>query len=150
MIQRKQTLFMLVAVVLSILCLSLPIGTFMNEGMRVATEYNLWLYTMQGTRQFTTCPLFVILLLSTILGIYTIFAYHNRVIQARLCTFNMLLIVGWYILFTVFSQILGGKGVEFQMEIGAGAPAFAIAMYFLAYKAIWADEKLVRAADRIR
>ena len=150
MIQRKQTLFMLVAVVLSILCLSLPIGTFMNEGMRVATEYKLWLYTMQGTRQFTTCPLFVILLLSAILGIYTIFAYHNRVIQARLCTFNMLLIVGWYILFTVFSQILGGKGVEFQMEIGSGAPAFAIAMYFLAYKAIWADEKLVRAADRIR
>ena len=150
MIQRKQTLFMLVAVVLSILCLSLPIGTFMNEGMRVATEYNLWLYTMQGTRQFTTCPLFVLLLLSTILGIYTIFAYHNRVIRAGLGTFNMLLSVGGYILFTGFSQILGGKGVEFQMEIGSGAPAFAIAMYFLAYKAIWADEKLVRAADRIR
>lgn len=150
MIQRKQTLFMLVAVVLNILCLCLPIGTFDAEGMRMATEYNLWLDTMRGAKDFTVCPLFVILLLSSVLGIYTIFAYHNRVVQARLCTFNMLLIIGWYIVFAVFSKVMGGGNIEFQAEIGSVAPMFALAMYFLSYKAIWADEKLVRAADRIR
>ena len=150
MIQRKQTLYMLLAVLLSVLTLCLPIGTFYAEGMRVATEYNLWLYTAQGTKDFTTCPLFIILLLSSVLGIYSIFAYHNRVAQARLCVFNIFLVIGWYIVFAVFSQVLGGGNISFEIEIGGGAPFIAIALYLLSYKAIWADEKLVRSADRIR
>lgn len=150
MIQRKQTVFMLVAVILSILCLCLPIGTFYAEGMRMGTEYNLWIYTMQGTRDFSVCPLFIILLLSSALGIYSIFAYHNRLLQARLCVFNMLLLIGWFIVFAVFSQVLGGGNVKFELELASFAPMFAIAMYFMSYKAIWADEKLVRSADRIR
>lgn len=150
MIQRKQTLFMLVAVVLCILCLCLPIGTFYAEGMRMGTEYNLWIYTMQGTRDFSVCPLFVILLLSSVLGLYSIFCFHNRVLQARLCVFNMLMLIGWYIVFAVFSQVLGGGKITFEIEFAAVAPMFSIAMYFMSYKAIWSDEKLVRSADRIR
>lgn len=150
MIQRKQTLFMLVAVVLSILCLCLPIGTFYAEGMRMGTEYNLWIYTMQGTRDFSVCPLFIILLLSSALGLYSVFCFHNRLLQARLCVFNMLMLIGWYIVFGVFSQVLGGGKITFEIEFAAGAPMFAIAMYFMSYKAIWSDEKLVRSADRIR
>ena len=150
MVQRKQTLFMLVAVVLSVLCLCLPIGTFYAEGMRMGTEYNLWIYTMQGARDFSVCPLFIILLLSSVLGIYSIFTFHNRIFQARLCVFNMLLLIGWYIVFGVFSQVLGGGNITFELEFASVAPMFAIVMYFMSYKAIWSDEKLVRAADRIR
>ena len=141
---------MLVAVALTILCLCLPIGTFYAEGMRMATEYNLWIYTMQGAKDFTTMPLFIILLISSALGLYSIFAFHNRIFQARLCVLNMFLIIGWYILFTVFSQILGGSNIKFELEFASAAPCFALAMYFLSYKAIGKDEKLVRAADRIR
>ena len=150
MVQRKQTVFMLVAVVLSVLCLCLPVGTFYAEGMRVGTEYNLWIYTIQGTKDFSVCPLFIILLLSSVLGIYSIFTFHNRIFQARLCVFNMLLLIGWYIVFGVFSQVFGGSTVSFELEFASVAPMFAIVMYFMSYKAIWSDEKLVRAADRIR
>ena len=42
------------------------------------------------------------------------------------------------------------SGTTFQIEFGGALPAFALVFYFLAYKGIMADEKLVRAADRIR
>lgn len=152
MIQRKQTLFILAAVILSIACLCLPIGTFGDGGANSATEYNLWMTNEAGQKFFTTWPLFAILVPSAALGAYTIFLYHNRIVQARLCSFNMLLLIGWYIVFSVFGNLLGGdaSGMSFTPSWASFLPAFAIILYFMARKAILADEKLVRAADRIR
>ena len=69
-----------------------------------------------------------------------------------MCMFNIFLLVGWYILYTVYSNVLGdsASGTSFQVEFGGGLPAFSIVFLFLAYKGIMADERLVRAADRIR
>lgn len=152
MIQRKQTIYLLLAVILSIVCLCMPVGKFDVGGMSTMTEYNLWLVDGQGNHQFSCWPLFAILLPSSALGCYTIFLYHNRRFQARMCTFNIFLLIGWYIVFAVFSNVLGSpaSGTSFQIELGGGLPAIALALYFLAYKGIMADEKLVRAADRIR
>lgn len=152
MIQRKQSLFILAAVVLSIICLCLPLGTFGGDAANSATAYNLWLSNQAGQKFFTTWPLFAILLPSVALGIYSIFLYHNRIVQARLCTFNLLLLVGWYVVFSVFGNVLGGEsaGMAFSPSWSSALPAFAIVFYFMARKAILADEKLVRDADRIR
>ena len=152
MIQRKQTIYLLLAVILSIVCLCMPVGKFDVGGMSTMTEYNLWLVDGQGNHQFSCWPLFAILLPSSALGCYTIFLYHNRRFQARMCTFNIFLLIGWYIVFAVFSNVLGSpaSGTSFQIELGGGLPAIALALYFLAYKGIMADERLVRAADRIR
>jgi len=152
MIQRKQTIFLLLAVILSVVCLCIPVGTFDVGGLHTVTEYNLWLLDGQGQHTFTCWPLFAILLPSSALGCYTIFLYHNRRTQAKFCTFNMFLLIGWYIVYAVFSNVLGSatSGTVFSIEIGGGLPALAIAFYFLAYKGIMADERLVRAADRIR
>ena len=152
MIQRKQSIFLLLAVILSVVCLCIPIGTFDVGGLSTVTEYNLWLVDGQGQHQFSCWPLFAILLPSSALGLYTLFLYHNRRFQARMCTFNMFLVIGWYIVYAVFSNVLGSpaSGTTFQIEFGGALPAFALVFYFLAYKGIMADEKLVRAADRIR
>ena len=151
MIQRKQTIFLFLAFILSLLCMCLPIGTFDAGGLHPVTEYNLWLVDAQGHRAFNCWPLFAIMLPSSALGVYSIFLYRNRRFQARLCTFNILLLMGWYIVYGVFANVLGGvSGGSFQIEMAGGFPALAIAFYFLAYKGIMHDEQLVRAADRIR
>lgn len=151
MIQRKQTLFLLAAVILSVVCLSMPIGWFISwDLMGSAKEYNLWIAKESGERLFSSWPLFAVLLSSAALGLVTIFYYHNRIAQARLCQFNMLLIVGWYVIYAVFSRLLLEGEMIFRPTLQAFLPALALALYFMAYKAIWADEKLVRAADRIR
>lgn len=156
MIQRIQTIYLIIAVVLSVICLCMEIGTFSIDGLTVAREYNLWVLMIDNnatTHQFTTLPLFAVLLLSAVLGIYSIFAYHNRIFQSRLCMFNMLLLLGWNILYAVYRRILiegNGQLVDFNMSIAAFFPVIAMIFYLLARRGIMADEKLVRAADRIR
>ena len=155
MIQRIQTVYMFLAVVLSIVCLCLQIGVFLAAGIPVLNEYNLWMTDPLGTRYFSTWPLFAVLVLSSAVGLCNIFLYTNRKMQARICLFNILLILGWYILFGVFSLTVTGNlpeevSLTFRPAVPAALPCVALILYLMARRSILADEKLVRAADRIR
>lgn len=152
MIQRIQTVYMALAVVLTVLCLCLPVGLFNADGITVIREYNLFIIDKANVRQFGIWPLFAVLVPSAALGVYSIFTYGNRRVQARFCLFNILLLIGWYILYAVFSRMFGvGEGtVAFRPTVYAAFPCVALILYMMARRAIMADEALVRAADRIR
>ena len=152
MIQRKQTLYLMAAIILTVMCLSMQIGSFQIAGLEVARVYNLW-YTALGKHHFDTWPLMAILLPTAALGSYTIFLYHNRKTQALFCLLNALLIVGWYVCYFVVGQMVGDKSwgtVDFRPSWPAVLPAIALILYLMARRAIKADEKLVRSMDRIR
>jgi len=149
MIQRKQTLFLLIALVLTVVCLCMPVATFVPQSMGVSqTMYNLWIVDPNGNHDFMTWPLFAILLISTPVNVATIFGYKNRKMQARFCLFLVLLMVGWYAVYAVFSQVTD-RG-SFRIAFSAALPLLSLIFYVLARRAILADEALVRAADRIR
>ena len=116
MIQRKQTLFLLVAAILGLVF------------------WLLW-------------PLFVIQALASALSLYTIFIYKKRPLQAKLCMVTILIHFAWYILLAAL--IHQGKADQ-NLPIVACFPLIAAILCFMARKAILADERLVRAADRIR
>ncbi len=116
MIQRKQTIFLLIAFIL---------GVVHFEG---------WI-------------LFSIQLVATILSCYTIFLYKNRKRQATFCLLCVFVNLVWYVALAVL--IHQGKLPE-QLPIEACLPLIAAIFCFMARKGVQADEKLVRAADRIR
>lgn len=154
MIQRKQTVFIVLALISTLVCLSLPIGTLVpadRSGVALANDdvvYNLCIISgVDGAWNFKTAPLFFVLLLTCPIGTYAIFKYNNRKAQARLCLFNVLLTIGWYIVFFVFTQLLNGK---FDIAPTVALPLGVIILYLLAKKGIADDEKLIRSADRIR
>jgi len=148
MIQRKQTLWLIAAVILMMVALSTQIGTFNLEGLETGRMYNLWITTEKGEHNFTTWPLFAILIFTAIFTSATIFAYKNRMMQARFCLFNILLLIGWYVVYGVMSQV-ACEGT-FRPSLTAALPAVAIVFVWFARSGVIADEKLVRAADRIR
>lgn len=150
MIQRKQTIFLFLALLTIITCLSLPIGGLTPLGM--GTEkmlMNLWISDANGNKDFNVWALFAILLVTCPINLFAIFDYHNRKRQARLCTFSMLMIIGWYVVYGMFSQILM-DGFDFHIKFAAGLPLVALILLWLARHFILADEAMVRAADRIR
>ncbi len=153
MIQRIQSIYLLIAVIVSIVCLCMQIGTLtLVAGGDVAGRvYNLWtVNTAMGDHVCNTWPLFVILVFSAAIGLFTIFMYRNRRVQARFCMFNSLLIVGWYILFAVLAHVLVLDGQSFSPSVASVLPVVSLIGYILARRSIMADERLVRAADRIR
>lgn len=151
MIQRVQTVYLLIATICSVVCLSLPVGRFVSDGLLTSSMYNLWIVNADGSgRSFASAPLFVILLLSAALQIYTIFMYGNRKLQMRFCSFSTLLMVGWYIVYAVMAMLYGGDAAQFSPAISGALPAVSVILTIMARMAIRADERLVRAADRIR
>lgn len=153
MIQRKQTLFLLVAVILTIVCLCLPLGSF-TAANAISTEssamYNLWISGIDGSRDFTVWPLFAILLITCTIALTAMFSFRNRITQSRFCMFNILLLLGWYVVFAVFAFSTNGEAGDFKASPTTVLPAISIILHFIARRAILADEALVRSADRIR
>ena len=146
MIQRKQTIFLLVAFVAVMICMCSQVGTLVS-GMQEASLYNLWLTDGQGNHQFTVWPLFATLLIAALLSLVTIFMYAKRRLQSKMCLGLMLLLVLWYILLVVLPQQAGG---ELVLRWPAAMPAIAVVCAFFARKGVIADERLVRSLDRIR
>ena len=85
MIQRKQTVFIVLALISTLVCLSLPIGSLVpadRSGVALANDdlvYNLCIISgVDGAWNFKTAPLFFVLLLTCPIGTYAIFKYNNR------------------------------------------------------------------------
>ena len=60
MIQRKQTLFLMAAIILTVMCLSMQIGSFEVAGIGVSKVYNLWFTDPIGKHHFDTWPLMAV------------------------------------------------------------------------------------------
>lgn len=152
MIQRKQTLFLLAAIILNIICLCFPLGHFtIEEGVNsTSTMFNLWITMPDGSHNYSVWILFAVLLITCPISLIAIFMYHNRIVQSRFCIFNMLLILGWYAVYAVFALNLTESIGHYKISFSSIFPFITIILYLMARKAILSDEALVRAADRIR
>ena len=84
------------------------------------------------------------------MAVYNIFLFKNRMVQSKICLFNILLIIGWYAVLALYTFVLNDGMGTFKPGFALILPAVSLILYVMARKAILADEALVRAADRIR
>lgn len=155
MIQRKQTLFLLFAVIACAFCLFLPVGVIQPKGMGTDTLiYNLGVVGDQGMAISSTCiPLFLLQSVTAVLSLVTIFLFKNRKLQISLCSVALLFDVLWYVDYALMflgiipiPEVEGNVGFQFA----ACLPLVSLILIFMAKKGVQDDEKLIKAADRIR
>ena len=143
MIQRKQTVYLLLSLVALVLCTLLPVGHFEAEGMGVTkTFYNLSI--MQEGTSLLNIVMTVLLALAGTITVWAIFLYKNRKLQAGVCMIITLLLLAWYGVYAVIGFVI------FHPDFACCLPFVSIVLTLLARAGIRADERLVRAADRIR
>lgn len=150
MLQRIQTVFLLLASAAMLVASSAPLATFLYNGDRVVFE-SMGIY-LDGNLNDSTWGLFTVGAISSILALITVFLYRSRMLQIRLSIFNIVLMVGFYLYFGLILFIMNpGDNLHFQ-KIGVGLimPAIAIIFMILAIRKIGADEALVRSLDRLR
>lgn len=150
MIQRIQTVYLILAVIALIACMCLPVGTFVSY--ETFAWFNNWGVTVENS-VIDSSPwgMLAILLLSAVISVATIFLYKNRMLQIRLSVFNIILLVGYYIVFAVFTTVLKNRlGVEYRLSWALCLPFVAMVLIYLAIRGIAKDEVMVRAADRLR
>ena len=147
MIQRIQTVYLLIVTALLIVAMCLPIGYFTDPmGDHVFKALGI---EISGSYQ-STWGLFGILVLSAMVALATIFLYKNRTLQIRMTMFNSLLIVGYYIAVVAFYFALSSDTNFFRMAWTLCLPFIAIVLNLMAIRSIRHDESMVKAADRIR
>ncbi len=150
MIQRIQTLYLLLVVILgTLLCFFSPIQFLMPEG----TEY-ISLMTLDKWALAT------ITIVTPLLAFINIFLFKRRLLQARINIMNVVLCLGYYALLALYTAfIVKGheplsehtlEGAEWYLTIWAAIPLVNIVLIMMATRRILKDEALVRAADRLR
>lgn len=152
--QRIQTVYLVLAIICCLACLSLPVATSPSMDIKLdSVVYNLFIVLPDGSKEFTIFGIinFVLLLSTCTFGSMAIFTYKNRKLQAVECALGITFTLIWNVIYGVwaFSGLVIPVGAMIP-SFAACLPLVALILFVLARKAILKDEALVRAADRIR
>jgi hypothetical protein len=156
MIQRRQTLYLLIVVVLLALTMALPLGRFLaGDTELVFSAFSI--SETGGDKLMGNYPLVLLATLATLVPLVTIFFYKRRMVQLRLCFSEFVLLTGlqgfiaWYLLHANSGLEGAGEGdVMVAYSVPAIFPLVCIVFVWLALRGILKDEALVRSMDRIR
>ncbi len=140
MIQRQQTLWLLLAIAAAIACFMFPFVVGESSGADGNTPVRA---TIDAGSSF-------LLLLCTgaslVLSALTIFLYKNRQQQTWLCLGGILLTL---VIFLLFIREMN-KLSKPVLALSAVLPLIMLISYFLALRGIRKDEKLVKSLDKLR
>ena len=161
MIQRIQTLYLLLVVILgTLLCIFSPVE-FLLPG---ATDY-------VSLHALDKWPLAVMTIAIPLLALVTIGLYKRRLLQVRLNIMNVVLCLGYYALLALYvAYIVKGYepldavncqlstvncqlstvNCEWYLTMWSAIPLVNVVLTMMATRRILKDEALVRAADRLR
>lgn len=152
MIQRIQTVFLLLVVICMTLMLFFPVweaGTPTNAEYIKLTPWNL---TLEGqVINFPYTFIATLAIASIVVALIEIFKYNNRLLQMKLGALNSLFMaasLGVAVYF--YTEIIKQYPVEGNFGPALYLPAAAMIFNVLANRFIRKDERLVRSADRIR
>ena len=115
MIQRIQSIYLLLVTGLLIASMCLPVGSLIDFNGAVSVFKPLGL-TMGDTFQ-STWGLFCILMLAAIVAFATIFLFKNRILQIRMTIFNSLLFLSLFTFVCLMYQQYNDTFHELRMQL---------------------------------
>lgn len=157
MIQRIQTLYLLLAAAAVSLMFVYPFALFAtvgNELLQVAFNGIKHVGDAQASvdyvARFTVFPALLGIILIGLL--VTIFLYKKRMLQLRISTILLVLIVFFYgiIVYYLYVMLSPETTITYTLKPVLAMPFVAGVFIYLAIRAIGRDEALIRSLDRLR
>jgi hypothetical protein len=172
MIQRIQSIYLLIVSVLMLFMLVLPmaeIAVERNDDVnkdKAAKVEEVVIFRNYGAKRYSeneakllisTFPVTILTVIIGLISFFNIFFYVARNTQMRICIFNILLLAGltgltfYYFTFIKKQIFNGGFAISYHsLKIAAIFPLISIVLTFLAFRSIRRDELLVRSYERLR
>lgn len=141
MIQRIQSVYLLLAAIL-LLCFGIfPLAEVQDTAGKV-------LASAGGMSAINT---FIPALAAALIAVLAIFMYRNRKAQMRLCMMLILLsvVLSFGAAYGIFSQA-EGLSARVVWKPVIVLPLISGVLFFLAWRGVRSDDRLVRSADRLR
>lgn len=161
MIQRIQTVYLLLVCILSLVTLCSTIGYYTVDGVTVA-DFSNFTFTSYGIcKDYQSAGpwcLGVLLIMVEFLTIISIMLFRKRMRQLRLVIISTILLLGYVVSYWVFDYFYQENlnlyppyvVAEYHLRYTAMFPVVSIILNVLAINGIRKDEALVRSLDRLR
>lgn len=153
MLQRIQTVYLLIIVALTVATLFLPLAVIQSGDIFYSLDAS-GISTMVPETElvYPAWELFALTAIIALVALVTIFLYKNRILQIRLSVFNGLLMIGFYGLFAYLLWQAKGQVDDFHLsvKIALSFPLINMILDYLVIRNIGADEALVRSLERLR
>lgn len=153
MLQRIQTIFLLGAVIISILLFFMPTSVLIipNDSSYEYLTYGIRQQNEASTFISYNWPSFLLNIFTTLTAVVTIFVYKKRFLQLRLCIVNMILFGGLSILMWYqIRDIAGQLNADSISGIARVFPLIGLILTWLATRGIAKDINLMKSYDRLR
>lgn len=162
MIQRKQTIYLLISTVLTTIMtfatlytLNVHIIDVMGVSESEVFTLSAWGVALGGESLFLTIYFGILTTLAAVGNFVTIFLYRRRWIQVRLCFALMAMQVGigiftGYYIYQMQHTLPQAASIADKYSMVILFPVLAILCLFLAYRGVAKDIALLAASDRIR
>lgn len=147
MIQRIQTVYMLISAILLGLLFAVPFADIAYEGNFYVFNIN-GIVGQEGLKEngWAIAGFIGLILL---LHVIAIFMYKKRILQIRFLVLSILLSVGLFGMFYFFTYY-SFDGADISFRIPVVFPLISLIFDYLAIRGIGKDEALIRSMDRIR
>ncbi len=156
MIQRIQSVYLLLAAIAVALMTAFPIMSFYGD----LHTFSVWLMKIENLvpdsdlpyTHMSTMPLSVFTGIVFLLSIFSILKYNNRKLQMKLIKVNVLLnimlIIGIFLVYP--RMITDAIAVTEEYKTAAFFPLVSLVLLILAFRGVKKDEELIKSADRLR
>jgi len=147
-IQRIQSVYLLIAVILMAVFAFFPALTFELGGREFV--YGALEAGRVGAEHIDPLMLMLVILIS-LLALIDIFLYKNLQRQMTVCFVDIILGLAMLIAIAIQACVIGGRdGVTVNVQWYLCLPVLSIIMLMLAHKSMSRDKKTLRDADRLR
>ena len=156
MIQRIQSVYLFIIVILAGLTIGMPVAELINAkaNLNYLIDFRgVSLIQPTGEAVFQSSTSFLTSLAAVFgtIALISIFSFKNRVKQIRYAVMNFLFMLGYYVALVIYiSMACNDFSADWHVRISAIFPLIAMILNYLAIGAIGKDEKLVKSLDRIR
>jgi len=156
MIQRKQTIFLLLAAISLATLFFFPLAKFIGD----LDSLELYIFKLESLvpDHIPSFPAILVLIMAfmavlmLLIAVVSIFMYKNRKMQMFLVKsgiiVNIILIAAFF--FYYVNELEIATGALASYEVGTYILLAPFVFFTLAYRGIVSDEKLIRSADRLR
>jgi len=151
MLQRIQTIYLLVSTLFLSVFLFIPIFKFNSGNIIFDTISIESLSVNQQVTTINTFPLALLAIITIILTIVTILLFKKRSLQMKFISYSIILLIGFYLLiafyrFFVIDFEITSTTYSFSLII----PLISVILNYMAKRSIKKDDDLVKSVDRIR
>ena len=159
MIQRIQSLFLLAVTVSCFILVIHPIAYVFLKGDMTANFTSFGLKTTKEPTEmlFRTLPIAILATLSGLMSLIAILIYQKRLIQMRLCGYNILLTFLLIIVIFLYYFSIKDKSIIDHVFIVTKSlsypillPFVNIILLFQSFRAIRRDDMLIKSYERLR